>query len=400
MSHLDEGELHSLLDGELDESARQAAEAHLATCAECRREYEEAKALLAGADELIAAVELPPITRSEPVTARPRTQRGSPRFTWRSVAWAASLVLAAGLGWLVRPYRSAPARSESHAEPRLDSVMRPAEAPAASGETAALGDKEELKGERGTKADRAASGALAQTTRPRAEESKPAPGAAPVTPPAPMAAARQAPQQEEVRALTDHAPAAVDASSLIAPTGAPAERDRVSTSVTAGDANATASTGLVGKMAITREVERSGFNAPAARKDGAAGVFQPTAMEAAVRMLGGSIRLVDGLTPIRVMVGPGTALSGADSGREVIRVVYMDPPGRELWLDQQRPEERANERVAAGRAATTLLAGDTLVTSASDGARSLAWINQNGFRLALTGFLPADSLRALARRVQ
>jgi hypothetical protein len=78
----------------------------------------------------------------------------------------------------------------------------------------------------------------------------------------------------------------------------------------------------------------------------------------------------------------------------------MDPPGRELWLDQQRPEERANERVAAGRAATTLLAGDTLVTSASDGARSLAWINQNGFRLALTGFLPADSLRALARRVQ
>ncbi len=157
---------------------------------------------------------------------------------------------------------------------------------------------------------------------------------------------------------------------------------------------------LAGKTAMTRELERGSLNTPGARRDQAIGGFQPTAMEAAVRMLGGSIRLVDGLTPIKVMVGPGSVVSGADPRQAVIRVVYMDPPGRELWLDQQRPEEGAMEPAAAGLAATTLLAGDTLVTPVAGGARSLTWIHQSGFRLALTGFLPADSLRELARRVQ
>jgi hypothetical protein len=123
-------------------------------------------------------------------------------------------------------------------------------------------------------------------------------------------------------------------------------------------------------------------------------------MEAAVRILGGSIRLVDGMTPTGVLVGPGTLVSGADPGLEIVRVVYDDPPGRELWLDQQRPRENRNELDAGGRGATTLLLGDTLVVTGTGAQRGLRWIHQSGFRLGLTGFLPADSLRALARKVQ
>jgi hypothetical protein len=47
-----------------------------------------------------------------------------------------------------------------------------------------------------------------------------------------------------------------------------------------------------------------------------------------------------------------------------------------------------------------LLPGDTLVTPAPDGASSLNWVSQTMFRLGLRGFLPTDSLRALARRVR
>jgi hypothetical protein len=179
-----------------------------------------------------------------------------------------------------------------------------------------------------------------------------------------------------------------------------ADQGRVAPPVPFEESNAKPAAALAGKVVETKEGERKSSEALALRRSRQSVAFQPTAMEAAVRILGGSIRLVDGMTPTRVLVGSGSLVSGADPAREVVRVVYMDPPGRELWLDQQRPDERANEADAPGLAATTLLAGDTLVTPGPGGARNLRWIHQSGFRLGLTGFLPADSLRALARRVQ
>jgi hypothetical protein len=125
-------------------------------------------------------------------------------------------------------------------------------------------------------------------------------------------------------------------------------------------------------------------------------------MASAVRMLGGTIRLVDGLTPTMVLAGSGAAISGAAPNADLIRVVYEDPPSRELWLDQQRvgASEASGRRDAADRDATTLLPGDTLVAPAVEGARSVRWIDRAGFRLGLTGHLSADSLRAIVRRVQ
>lgn len=82
----------------------------------------------------------------------------------------------------------------------------------------------------------------------------------------------------------------------------------------------------------------------------------------------------------------------------MVRVIYEDPPGRELWLDQQRAGARDEGPAAAG--AMALLPGDTTVSPLARGMQSVRWIDQAGFRLALTGFLPADSLRGLMRRVE
>ncbi len=106
---------------------------------------------------------------------------------------------------------------------------------------------------------------------------------------------------------------------------------------------------------------------------------------------------MDGLEPVKVLAAPGSIVPGTDSTHEIIRVVYLDPPGRELWLDQQRPAPGAES--APARSAESLLPGDTLLATVEAGSRSVAWIDQHGFLLRLTGFLPGDSLRAMIPRV-
>ena len=130
--------------------------------------------------------------------------------------------------------------------------------------------------------------------------------------------------------------------------------------------------------------------------------FRTSSLEEAVRVLDGTVLLIDGMTPQMVLVGPGAAFAGGNPNQEVVRVVYDDPPGRQLWLDQQRIEQGVEgaAQARAGGSKLNLLPGDTLVTPGADGASSLNWVSQTMFRLGLRGFLPADSLRALARRVR
>ena len=97
-SHLEEGVLQELLDGEIPSSELPPIQAHLAGCAECRTRLEEARAIDAEADRLIEAIDLPP-------AARPAATRLPPvrRRRWvRNLAWAATVIIAAGLGYRAR----------------------------------------------------------------------------------------------------------------------------------------------------------------------------------------------------------------------------------------------------------------------------------------------------------
>ena len=358
MSHLDEGQLTSLLDGELTASARREAEAHLAACTECRGLYDEIRAFSVEADTLVTGIELPrqpaPLPSLQPRGAGPVTTRRP--LPWRTLGWAATLVAALGLGYLVRgmdrqaiptdvasskePGGVAPAgvNSGAAATTGLIAPAAPTSAPAAGApaELARQNTPEAEPRRDGERTLQVPEAAREETADPRARTPAPAPAPAPTVAAAP-------------------------------PIGALAAADQSVTSAKSG--NRLADMG-----------------------------FQPVTMERAVRILGGTIRLLDGLKPERVLTGAGSLVPGAEPGIPVVRVVYEDPPGRELWLDQQRSQ--TEERSAAGVGAATLLPGDTVLTVPAQGMQSVRWLDQHGFRLALTGFLPADSLRGLLQRVR
>jgi len=151
MSHLDEGTLHALLDGELDTHEVAEIQAHLGSCSSCGLRLREVKEFLSEADRLIASVNLdaaatPPPPRITPMPAAPaaagpsaapeepesappppRPEPAAPPAGWepwneppppvllipenespaerrmrrmRRMGWAAILLVIAGAGWM------------------------------------------------------------------------------------------------------------------------------------------------------------------------------------------------------------------------------------------------------------------------------------------------------------
>jgi anti-sigma factor RsiW len=98
MSHVDEGTLHAYLDGELPSSERTAVETHLAQCASCRATLDEARALLERASSLLGSAR-PPERAVPPFEELRRAPKRSPWRVRTSVAWAASIMLALGVGY-------------------------------------------------------------------------------------------------------------------------------------------------------------------------------------------------------------------------------------------------------------------------------------------------------------
>jgi len=98
MSHVDDGTLHTYLDGELAPAEARGVDAHLAQCPVCRERLEQERALITRAGELLALAappdrELPPFRAGD---VKPPT-----RLWWRvrlPLAWAATIVLALGIG--------------------------------------------------------------------------------------------------------------------------------------------------------------------------------------------------------------------------------------------------------------------------------------------------------------
>jgi len=161
MSHVDDGTLHAYLDGELAPAEAQGVAAHVAQCPACRTRVDEERALIARADQLLGLA-VPPDRQVPPFRAG--DSKPPARLWWRvrlPVAWAATVVLALGVGVyfgsgsvrLARPaaerpndlagpaVSTLPPRRESGAaqrpEPHALRADRPARAPAPPGIAAA-----------------------------------------------------------------------------------------------------------------------------------------------------------------------------------------------------------------------------------------------------------------------
>lgn len=127
MSHVDEGTLHAYLDGELPPSERSDVDAHLAQCVACTALLGEERALLERATALLGSSR--PIERPAPPFQEVRRAQRRPWYARRTFAWAASLVLAVGLGYYLRGTETdvAPSALSSQrvdAESEAESVRR------------------------------------------------------------------------------------------------------------------------------------------------------------------------------------------------------------------------------------------------------------------------------------
>jgi hypothetical protein len=118
--------------------------------------------------------------------------------------------------------------------------------------------------------------------------------------------------------------------------------------------------------------------------DGHTPLFHRVESTEAIGALGGSMRLIDGVTPDHFEMAPGTVVPGAAETLPVVRVVYKLYGGTVL-LDQQRNPEQASRESASG--------------TAPEGVSVLRW-SSGEFWLTLAGQVPADSLELLARRVK
>ncbi|MBI4545385.1 MAG: zf-HC2 domain-containing protein [Gemmatimonadetes bacterium] len=135
MWHVDDGQLHAYLDGELGSLGQDQAgrfERHLSECDECRARLEHARTVREGARTILqgsgpAQLAPPPFE-----TLAARARRATPRHRLisrlrpSSVAWAASLILALGAGWMARqlvlPMERAASRSEAPRGVELDAA--------------------------------------------------------------------------------------------------------------------------------------------------------------------------------------------------------------------------------------------------------------------------------------
>jgi anti-sigma factor RsiW len=372
MSHLDEGTLHALLDGELEMTEVKEIQAHLGSCSACGTRLRQVKEFYAEADRLVGSLELPGAgaaaaaggsgTRSvtlEPPraevartpTSLPPTPEGPPPIflpdnpdwserTRRLIApmkWAALLVLAVGAGFLASEARrgrvpspapldasdtSAPVLSAEEATPQPDSGAltsrsAPAAVPPAESKVAQpLASRDELAktGDTGAGLLDSATTANDETVE-LARRNQPAAARRKTTAPAQPAPA--AVRTEAAKALEelDRERRAERAAAATAALDSARRRDAA-----ARPAPAPPPTAAPPQQTLEQRAD----------------TYMRIGLDEAARQLGGPVHVIEGLSPLFMGLAQGRTSPGADTTRPVVRVVYQDAQGRLILLDQQR----------------------------------------------------------------
>ena len=374
MRHADEGILHSYLDGEFTPAEVTELERHLSVCAPCRAQMAEARSFLTESDDLVVALDVPHAP-TKPFVAAAAHRRWRPRLT--TLAWAATIVLAVGLGYSLRPRFESAVGAEVTASPAETPVADLPTSPAPTVAVAPRLDHQSAK----------ATGEVTPTTTRGATEPQPA-------------------------------PAAEVASTDAAPTARAADVDHL-----AERGNATADTRQ--RRLVTQPMNSAAGASGIAMVDGTpvdttlrGPTFGPAStpapkritLDEAVAHLGGSIRLIDGLAPQRVELLAGVDVPGADPDRQVIRVYYEEPDLGLVTLDQQRPgpsfaarDGREDRNEAATPQVTVVpsapLTAGRMVMRAPTPASSISW-RADGVWLSLTSHRAGVKMNELQARVK
>lgn len=332
MSHLDEGILHAVLDGEVPSTELTEIQRHLGSCRECQTKMDEARALKTEAFDLVEALDQPSLTLAPNAPAITIAAASLParRRPWVPAAWAASLVGALALGYAVRG--AAPAKPDA-TPTALASADREQNEPTLGDSAPAPILKDEFRpSTRSTQATaRPASPEGAGRAKPRqAAEVPAAPVAANSTAPAPSAKGEALAAGE----ITTTAGAEADRSLAKTAAPAPVDEERKESAKPAelraglrADRRLRAaepSSGGAAASKLNEDLIRLDRPAPPNPADQRT---RTVSAVTAIRALGGSLRLIDGLTPSRFeQIG------------EVIRVVYRTEYGV-VALEQWRVGE-------------------------------------------------------------
>jgi anti-sigma factor RsiW len=387
MSHLDEGTLHALLDGELDLHEVKQIQAHIGSCTACGTRLREVKEFHGESDRLVGLLEMPstpsrrtavavedqPEVADQPAApAPPPAQRRPPRMSGpaaeppplllpenpdygrgrmlRRMRWAALVLVTVGAGYIGNQMRQSgsydfdalplPTAGTSDSAPgAVLSSEEAASAPEPATDTAAPAVA--------TSGLRAASSrdSVPKRVAPRAQpsparESQPA-GAEVVEATGGFddsAVERvgnetaQEPAAPSVAELDEAPPAQPDANVRVEAARALQQLDRERQVD-----RAAAATAALDRARRQEGLARAAAPAPAPRTpEQRARIYLRIGLDEAAKQLGRPVHVIEGRSPLFMGLALGRTSPGADTTRPVVRVVYQDAQGRLIMLDQQR----------------------------------------------------------------
>src|SRR5215207_10049914 len=365
MSHLDEGTLHALLDGELNLAEVSEVQQHLGSCVACGSRLMEVKQVLAEADQLVGAVDVPAGAarpRAEPPRHSLHPRPGREPDIWdeppvllvpdpidpharfkrwfRGLRWAAAIGLVVVGGKLVGN-----ALSPSH--PVLPERDLTSAAPAVP---PAVVSREESRRPESTLATRKAP--RPQTRAPAPQAAKPAPlvQEAPTDTVDELADASAVTQEfastDSLAAATETVTDSVSKTDVAV--GAVADslptqgKDAASDQSPEADELATRRAAAAALAELDRERMRERANAATAALPPPARPVQPSVevapspptieqraqvylrigLDEAVKQLGGPVHVIEGMTPELIGLTRTQLIPGTTSTRPVVRVVY------------------------------------------------------------------------------
>lgn len=366
MRHLNDKMLDQLLHGSLDEAGEQAVAEHASQCAACTARLREWQRVFPELERLIP--------ESDPAgvqpTGNPNPQvvilpdwsppPSPPRRAARRGAWILVLLLAGGAAYLLLRDRepligprapAATARPATTQSPPPDPAPPPAAIPA------------------DTLAQALGSGIAKPDTLTPDTTARPSPD------PARTATVPQDQPRTPTREVASRTPPPATEPRTEPPREVPVSREEVTRF----------------PIKVSDKPTRDGATNPDPPTTTVSGPlpdrFTRVTLGDAIARLGGSIRMIGGMTPEAVELAAGSVLPGAAPDRPVVRIIYSTPAGRVI-LDQQ-VVNRGGSREP-----------DIAISTSESGVSVAQWVDWKGFWLSLAGHMTQENLLSLANRIE